>query len=484
MQINEKYHIKKRSIQILQFGEGNFLRCFVDWIISFMNENPALNFSGNVAVVQPLEQGLVKEIARQDGLYTVLLEGLKDGQEVEETKVIDVLGDFISPYSEYQSYLDYAKSTDLRFIISNTTEAGIVLDSTDTDFTVTPRSFPGKLLAFLKARYDHFQADPSKGLDIITCELIDNNGDELRKTLMALSEIIGYDQAFIEWLKNANRFYNTLVDRIVPGYPKAQEKELWEKLGYTDRFMVKGEPFHLWVIEDHHGLKKSFPADKVANVLFVEDVTPYKVRKVAILNGSHTLMVPVAYLAGKNTVRESMNDPLIGSFVKGFIYEEVIPTINLPKEDMENFAKAVLERYQNPFVRHELMSIALNSMTKYKTRVLSTVLTNLKNNHFPANALYSLAALIVFYRGKRDNGNIDLKDDETFLTSFKDLWSKYDNSKESSDKIVQEVLSWHHHWGVNLAAYPEVLAFVQKATYEILNKGVMNDFLKSNCHFA
>lgn len=482
--INELYSKVNRPIKILQFGEGNFLRCFVDWMVALINEDSNLEFSSNVAVVQPLERGLVKEIAKQDGLYTVLLEGIMNGEVVEEAKVIDCLADFISPYSEYEHYLNYAKSIDLEFIISNTTEAGIVLDPSDTNLEVTPKSFPGKLLAFLKVRYDYFKGDLTKGLDIITCELIDNNGDELRKTLVSLAQIIGMDQAFIDWIQKANRFYNTLVDRIVPGYPRSQEQELWERLGYEDCFMVKGEVFHLWVIEDHYNLKDRFPADRILNVKFVDDVTPYKVRKVKILNGSHTLMVPVSYLAGNNTVRDSMNDEVVGRFVKGFIFEEVIPTINLPRDDMNAFADSVLERYQNPFVVHDLMSIALNSITKYKTRILPTVMDNLQNNVISKNALYSLAALIVFYRGKRGEEVIELKDDQEFLDLFKKLWSHYDGTKASSDRIVHEVLALEHHWGIDLTQYPQVLSFVQDATYEILEKGVINDFLKTNCHFA
>ena len=403
MLINELYAPKVRPVKVLQFGEGNFLRCFVDWIIQNMNEANDIDFSANVCVVQPLANGMIDGLKKQNGLYTVLLEGLMNQKIVEEHQVIDSLADFINPYYEYDRYLEYAKSTDLEYIISNTTEAGIVLDPADTDFSKTPNSYPGKLLALLKTRYDYFNGDASKGLDIIPCELIDYNGDNLKKILIELAKINNFSNEFINWLENANRYYNTLVDRIVPGYPRNDAAKLAEKLGYVDNFMVKGEIFHLWVIEDHHGLVNKFPANKHLNVKFVEDVTPYKQRKVKILNGAHTLMVPVSYLAGHNTVLETINDSLLLRYIKGFIFKEVIPTINLPKEDMIEFANSVLERYANPFVYHELMSISLNSMTKYKTRILDSVITNLENNVFPKNALYSLAALIVFYRGKRNN---------------------------------------------------------------------------------
>lgn len=274
MLINEKFTPKTRPIKVLQFGEGNFLRCFVDWIIQNMNEASDVDFNGNVCVVQPLAMGMIDGLKKQNGLYTVLLEGLMNKQIIEENQVIDSLADFINPYSEYDRYLEYAKSTDLQYVISNTTEAGIVLDQNDVDLTKTPNSYPGKLLALLKTRYDYFNGDSSKGLDIIPCELIDYNGDNLKKILVDLAKLNNLSTEFINWLENSNRYYNTLVDRIVPGYPRNDAAKLAEKLGYVDNFMVKGEIFHLWVIEDHHGLVKHFPADKHLNVKFVEDVTP------------------------------------------------------------------------------------------------------------------------------------------------------------------------------------------------------------------
>ena len=482
MLINEKFAPKTRPIKVLQFGEGNFLRCFVDWIIQNMNEASDVDFNSNVCVVQPLAMGMIDGLKKQNGLYTVLLEGLMNGKVIEENQVIDSLADFINPYSEYDRYLEYGKSADLQYVISNTTEAGIVLDVNDTDFSKTPNSYPGKLLALLKVRYDHFNGAKDKGLDIIPCELIDYNGDNLKKILVELAKINNLSNDFIDWLENSNRYYNTLVDRIVPGYPRNDAAKLAEKLGYVDNFMVKGEIFHLWVIEDHHGLVNHFPANKHLNVKFVEDVTPYKQRKVKILNGAHTLMVPVSYLAGHNTVLETMNDPLLLRFVKGFIFKEVIPTIDLPESDMIDFANSVLERYANPFVYHELMSISLNSMTKYKTRILDSVNTNLENNVFPKNALYSLAALIVFYRGIRNNEAIKLNDNPEFLEMFKKLWSDYDQNLISSDELVRVVLANIEHWETDLTK-EDVLTYVQKCVKLILDEGMVNNFFKTELNY-
>lgn len=453
----------------MQFGEGNFLRAFIDWIVDSMNKKA--DFNAGVVVVQPMPFGRVKELASADGLYTLYLQGINNGQTVKTHQVIDCLEDFINPFEEYQKYLDYAKSEDLEFIISNTTEAGIAFDPKDTDFTKTPNSFPGKLLAFLKARYDHFKGDVKKGLEIIPCELIDHNGDTLKEILVQLAEHNHMDKAFIDWVENANRYYNTLVDRIVPGYPRNEDKELWNQLGYVDNNMVVGEIFHLWVIDGKtvKDLETKLPTAKAGlNVLFVDSIKPYKERKVKILNGSHTCLVPVSYLSGIDTVRETIEDKQLNQFVLDFIFNEVVPTINIPRDQMDSYANSVLERYGNPFVRHELMSIALNSVTKYKTRILPTVLQNLEDlKHFPDHALFSLAALMVFYRGKRGEEDIKLADDAWALDMFKELWADFDGSKAACGKIAQHVLSLKSHWEVDLTKYDGVLEFVTDCLYEI-----------------
>lgn len=470
----------KHPVKIMQFGEGNFLRAFIDWIVDSMNKKA--DFNAGVVVVQPMPFGRVKELASADGLYTLYLQGINNGQTVKTHQVIDCLEDFINPFEEYQKYLDYAKSEDLEFIISNTTEAGIAFDPKDTDFTKTPNSFPGKLLAFLKARYDHFKGDVKKGLEIIPCELIDHNGDTLKEILVQLAEHNHMDKAFIDWVENANQYYNTLVDRIVPGYPRNEDKELWNQLGYVDNNMVVGEIFHLWVIDGKtvKDLETKLPTAKAGlNVLFVDSIKPYKERKVKILNGSHTCLVPVSYLSGIDTVRETIEDKQLNQFVLDFIFNEVVPTINIPRDQMDSYANSVLERYGNPFVRHELMSIALNSVTKYKTRILPTVLQNLEDlKHFPDHALFSLAALMVFYRGKRGEEDIKLADDAWALDMFKELWADFDGSKAACGKIAQHVLSLKSHWEVDLTKYDGVLEFVTDCLYEITSTSMREALAK------
>lgn len=464
----------KHPVKIMQFGEGNFLRAFIDWIVDSMNKKS--NFNAGVVVVQPMPFGRVKELSEADGLYTLYLQGINNGETVKTHQVIDCLEDFINPFTEYQKYLDYAKSEDLEFIISNTTEAGIAFDPSDTDFTKTPNSFPGKLLAFLKARYDYFKGDMTKGLEIIPCELIDHNGDTLKEILIELAQHNHMDANFIQWITDANRYYNTLVDRIVPGYPRNEDKELWNQLGYIDQNMVVGEIFHLWVIDGKtvKELEKKLPTQKAnLNVLFVDSIKPYKERKVKILNGSHTCLVPVSYLAGIDTVRETIEDKQLKKYVLDFIFNEVVPTIRIPRDQMDSYANSVLERYGNPFVRHELMSIALNSVTKYKTRILPTVLQNLEDlNNFPDHALFSLAALMVFYRGKRGEEDIKLADDAWALEMFNELWSKFDGSKDSCKAIASHVLSLKSHWEVDLTKFDGVLDYVTECLYEITSSSM------------
>lgn len=420
--LNRKNHpAKDRPIKVLQFGEGNFLRAFVDWILQDLNDKGVIN--ADVAVVQPTPRGRVRELEKQDGLYTVCLEGIDGGEKVQSRRIIDVLKDFIDPYTEYDKYLDCAKSTDLEIIVSNTTEAGIALDKTDTDFSSCPKSFPGKLLAFLKARYDHFGGDASKGLAIVPCELIDHNGDELKRILTELAKINGMDESFISWLNTANHYTNTLVDRIVPGYPKDKAAQICEEEGYNDTSIVKGEVFHLWVLQKEPFVYEKLPADKSGlNVIFTDDITPYKQRKVKILNGSHTSMVPIAYLCGIDTVREAVTDPDVGRFIGELVNSEIKPTIDLPADEMDAFANSVIERFMNPFIRHELMSIALNSTTKFRTRLLPSYNDyRAKFGKSPKHILFAFAALVVFFRGKRGDEDIELKDDAEYLEFWKDV---------------------------------------------------------------
>ena len=477
-----KKPVPERKVKILQFGEGNFLRAFVEWIVQDLNDKGAIN--AGVAVVQPMPFGRVAELKAQDCLYTLRLEGIDGGKIVKSSKVIDVVSDAVNPFAEYEKFLDYGRSADLEVIISNTTEAGIAVDPSDTDFSVCPKSFPGKLLALLKARYDHFKGDPSKGLAIIPCELIDNNGDELYRCLTELAKINKMDEKFIKWMQTTNHFTSTLVDRIVPGYPKAEIEDIRRETGYVDDNVVKGEIFHLWVLKKEPFVQAKLPADKTGlNVIFADDIKPYKQRKVKILNGSHTAMVPVAYLAGIDTVGEAVNDEFIGKFVRGFVFEEVNPTIDLPAEQMTAFANSVIERYQNPFIRHELMSIALNSTTKFRTRILPTIEDYIRiKGALPQRALFAFAALVNFHRGKRGDEDIKLADDKAFLDKWAALWANFNGDYE---KLAKDALAWEEAWGIDMnSLHPDMCSTVAKYLRAQNEKGMraaVNCFVSGCC---
>ncbi len=471
-QLSKKlYNKPERKIKIMQFGEGNFLRAFIEWILQDLNDKGAID--ADVVVVQPMPLGRVKELENQDGLYTLRLEGIDKGKKVKASRIIDVVGDCVNPFTDYEKFLRYGESEDLQIVISNTTEAGIALDPTDTDLTVTPKSFPGKLLALLKARYDHFNGDMTKGLAIVPCELIDNNGDELYKVLTQLAEINKMDEKFIKWMQTANHFTSTLVDRIVPGYPKAEIDAIREETGYIDNNVVKGEIFHLWVLKKEPYIQKVLPADSTGlNVIFADSIKPYKQRKVKILNGSHTAMVPVAYLCGIDTVGEAVNDPIIGKYVRDFVFNEVNPTIDLPQNEMVDFANSVLERYQNPYIRHELMSIALNSTTKFKTRILPTLLDYVRiKGTLPEHVLFSFAAMVEFHKGKRGDQEIALKDDPAYLAYWHRLWADFDGDYAA---MAKKVLGWEEAWDMDMnTIHPEITAKVA-AYLEDIDKNGMN----------
>lgn len=466
--LSAKNHAKKTApIKIMQFGEGNFLRAFIDWMIQTMNDSG--KYQGHVVVVQPLSQGRVADLAKQDGLYTLILQGLnEEGQPVRRHQIIDVLDDFVNPFVDYEAFLKYGESKDLEVIISNTTEAGIAYDEADAKvdiMTTLPSSYPGKLYALLYRRYKVL--GPHAGLAIMPCELIDDNGDHLKEVLLRLAQNRKEEKGFALYLDKACHYTSSLVDRIVPGFPKDEFPALCQEFGYIDNSMVKGEYFHLYVLKKESYCQKAFPVDQFGlHAIYVDDVHPYKKRKVRILNGAHTSLVPIAYLSGFNEVRESLLDPEIKRFLLSELHEEIVPTITT--KDAPQFAEAVLARFLNPYVHHQLMSIALNSVSKYKERDLPTVLDDLRAGKDPKHLLFALAALCLFYRGYREvNGvkeAIALKDEPIVLATFATLWKDYDEGG-TLETLVHRVLANVDFWGEDLTALPslgkEVLADVK-----------------------
>ena len=436
-----------RPLKVLQFGEGNFLRSFVDWMIAVMNKKDV--FNGDVFVIQPIEEGKVDILNHQNGQYHLILKGLENGTPVRKIELIDCIKKGLNPYENFEAYMKLAESPELRFIVSNTTEAGIIF-SPDDKFSDTPaKRFPAKLTQFLYRRFLFFKGDQTKGFIFLPCELIDRNGDQLKEAILRYIALWNLGRDFEKWIVQSNYFANTLVDRIVPGLPSTDEFEKIQKeINCTDALISEGEIFHLWVIEGDPIIKEEFPADRAGlNVRFVSDVTPYRDRKVTLLNGSHTVLAPVAFLYGLDTVREAVEDTLIGKYVQKTLFEELLPTLSFSEEELIPFALEILNRFKNPYINHRLTSIMLNSFSKYKTRDLPALKKYIKDKKkLPEGLILGLAAMCICYKGNRNNtGIIDFKDDKSVLSILEKAWNR-----GSIQDTVSEILGAVSLWGNDL----------------------------------
>ena len=377
----------ERPEKIIQFGEGGFLRGFVDWMLQKINNNS--DFNGSAVVVQPIEMGMCDLLSAQDCIYTHVIRGI----EGVETDVIDVISRCVKPYDDFDSYLKLAENPDFRFIVSNTTESGIVFSDEDKITDAPPKSFPAKLTLLLKKRYEL----GFRGFIFLPCELIDRNGDNLKACILKYADLWDLGEGFINWIENENVFTNTLVDRINTGYPKGEDMNL----GYEDNMVNTSEFFHLWVIETDYDLDRELPFSSCdLNVIITRDkLEMYRTRKVRILNGAHTSLVPYALLSGFDTVKSCIDDSVMRDHVRKCVFEEIIPTLDLPRDELESYAASVIERFSNPYIKHYLSSIALNSVSKFKVRVLPSILEYIKRfGKTPKTLVFSLAKLIEFYK--------------------------------------------------------------------------------------
>jgi len=390
----------KRIDKIIQFGEGGFLRGFVDWIVQLTNENS--DFNASVRVVQPIEKGMCKKLEEQNCVYTHIMRGMKDGVPTVEKKVIDVISGTVEPYEDFDAYLALAENPDFCFVVSNTTESGIAFCAEDTPEKAPAVTFPAKVTLLLKKRFEL----GLKGFIFLPCELIDKNAETLKKYILDYAKLWGYGDAFCNWIESDNLFCNTLVDRIVTGYPKDEKIEL----GYEDAMLNTSELFHLWVIEGPQNLVEEFPFDKAGlQIILTDNLERYRTRKVRILNGAHTSMIPYAMLCGLETVGDCMKDEMMSSFVKKCVYEEIIPTLDLSKEELTQYADDVFERFENPYIRHLCASISLNSVSKFKVRVLPSILEYIKRyNKTPDYLLTAFAKLIAFYKTDMPNDDAEI----------------------------------------------------------------------------
>lgn len=471
--------------KVLQFGEGNFLRAFVDWMFEKMNGEGF--FNGRIVVIQPIEVGLTEIINEQDGLYTLMLRGLVDGDLVETREIISSISRCINPYENWASLMECMESPDMEIVISNTTEAGIVFGPSDIYREgEVQATFPGKLTALLYHRWRHFNGDPARGMVIIPCELIEENGNNLRRAVLQFGNFWRLPGEFIRWIEEDCTFVNTLVDRVVTGYPREEASKIEAEIGYSDRLLDTGEYFHLWVLEGPEELSLKLPFHKAGlNVIWTDDQRPYRNRKVRILNGAHTGGVPAAFLCGLDTVQQMMEDDLTGRFVNELIDQEILQAFieDRDTEALRALAESVKDRFRNPFISHRLLSIMLNSSSKFVVRDLPSLLDYYeKFGELPKRLVFSLSALIATYRegevsegtfrSIRNGESFEIRDDRAFLDFAVAVWKNCRPTKEDSHRVATAFLGNSSIWKRDLSEIPGLVLLVGEYIFNITSKGM------------
>lgn len=453
---------EKLPIKIVQFGGGNFMRGFTDYVIDKLNKEAG--FNAGIVNVQPTPGGSVHKLEEQDNVYTLFSRGIKKGEIIDTKQVISAIQKSINPYTHYDEFLALAKEEELEFIFSNTTETGIAYDESENNYAGPHKNFPAKVAVLLHERFKHFNGAEDKGLRIIPCELIEDNAFALKEIILKYAQLWHLDSNFVQWIEHSNYFHNTLVDRIVPGYPKDDAETYKDQLDYEDQMMVVSEVFLLFVIQDLANLKERIPFDRIdEQILVVDDIQPYRLRKVRILNGGHTLMLAPAILSGKETVKESIDDPFLGKFLSETIFNEVNPTLGLDENELKDFAEEVFDRFRNPFIKHYQASIALYFVSKFKVRILPSLLKYVEiNQKLPLNLTFSLASLIRFYQGKFGEKFLPLNDEETIVNRFKEIWAN-----EDYGKVAEFALSETAFWDTDLTKVNGLKSAVAKALWEI-----------------
>ncbi len=461
-----------RPYKVLQFGGGNFLRAFADWMFEILNEET--DFNGDVILVKPTRGGSYEGLRLQEGIYHVVLQGWQKGRAVTETRRVHCVRKILNPYLEWDDFLESATIPTLRFVVSNTTESGIRYDGSAVREDNPPESFPAKLTRWLYHRYLNFGGNSEKGCVFLPCELIEANGDALKACILKHVNDWQLEPAFREWVLGANYFCNTLVDRIVSGYPTKTAAELHRSLGFLDQQMVAGEVYHNWVIEGPGKLDQWLPFKETAlNVNFVADLGPYRDMKVYLLNATHTLMVPVGLLLGFQLVRECMDDVLMRRFLDGLMEEEICTSFNWPAKSGLAYKDSVVERFKNPFVDHRLESIALNSISKLRTRVLPVIHAYYKKEERPPRrVVFAFAALLWLYRGDENSVPIDLKDSAPFLDFFSDAWNDYSGTPRAALHLAGRVLKNTALWEQDLSPLPGLEEHLGRSLYQIGEKGI------------
>ncbi len=460
-----------QTAKILQFGEGNFLRAFVDWMVDYSNKSAGT--STGVTIVQPLAEGMIDILNEQNGLYTVIENGIKGNNVIENDRVVEAIVEGINPYKDFSRFLETAREETYEIVVSNTTEAGIEFVGSDTFNDEPPSSYPGKLTRWLYERYLKFQGDPTKGVVILPCELIESNGEKLKDVILQYANLWQLESGFVSWLDQSNTICNTLVDRIVPGYPRHKIDELTRKLGYEDKLIVETEPYYVWVIQGADSVREQLPFVKDLNIIYTDELSKYRTRKVRLLNGPHTTMVPIGLLYGLYTVKQVVDHKVVGPFIEKAIQNEMIPVIDMEESELVQYAQDVLDRFRNPFVKHKLISIALNSHSKYRTRVLPTVKDYLRvEGELPKRLVFALAATFRLFKGEVGGLPITLQEDPKILETYKRLWTLFDEDKITIDSLVEELLAMENVWGEDLNKIPDLSKTTAEYVKLIHNEGM------------
>lgn len=473
--VNQKMPLLRREIlpdsagyteKIVQFGTGAFLKGFIGWIIQQYNDRSGLD-AGIVAVkLRAGNEQQIEAVNAQDGLFTVNVRGIVDGNLEDKFDLVRCQNRAISPYQDYVGFEDLAMSPALEWVISNSTESGIVFSAKDRFEDSPPETFPAKLTILLFHRFQYFMGDPQRGIKVLCCELIEDNASTLKNLIIQYAKAWHLDPAFIDWLNQSCRFYNTLVDRIVTGKPTdpLRSVEINQQLGYIDNELVETESYYLWVIENGGELESYFPRSAGLNVVFTDSLRLYRQRKVRILNGAHSGTVALARLMGVETVYEAMQNRLLKSFMHKLVFDEVCPTIDMPAGDVRAYAESIMERFCNPYLKHEWKNISLNSLSKWTARVLPTLqdaTRGIKRN--PIAMVTSLAALLLLYRGSYGDRKFEIQDNLEHIAVIKNAWEE----NVEPENVTAKVLSDTRIWGQDLSVFNKAVSTALSGMMEL-----------------
>ncbi|MCY4562283.1 MAG: tagaturonate reductase [Flavobacteriaceae bacterium] len=467
-------------IKVVQFGEGNFLRSFVCDVLQRLND--INEFNGSIAIIQPIEKGKVDLLAQQKGKYTLFLKGIINRKEIQEIRNISCVQEYINPYKNFEDFINLAKTQTLKIIVSNTTEKGIAFNTKDSSTDSPAGSFVGKLVQFLYTRFVHFNGDETKGLHILPCELIDENGLKLQGCITDCITHWGHENSFLKWVQNSCFFYNTLVDRIVPGYPSSEPEKYHRLIGFKDQLITVSEPYFLWVIEGNEGIKELIQSEKInLDIRFSNDLHYYRLRKIRFLNGIHTLLVPIGLYLKKTTVLQCMEDHFVFEFVKGAMVQEISMTLKHQYGDLkektknhpinpkviDRYIREVIDRLKNPFIEHNLTDIGLYSLEKFVFRVLPTILDYHKRmGLYPLRLIFGFACLLLM----TINGEIDTKDNSGHLSFLRRQKSK------PTFTMVKEILSNQEIWKRDLTKQPLLTEILYYAIVQLKKHGLIRGF--------